>query len=255
MNQVFRFWVFLALGFAAAGVRMSTAAEPEHFYNAPENVNADPDYVPGPYALPEIQGAQTVYQAKHGELAAAHTLLDPNTLVTLNAGQVTFSALKNETAEVLGYFRNFFGVLTLQNEIPNRMDMVIDINSLDTAVPGRNHRILDLFFQSAKPEFGTAVVYFDQFDLEGKSFTELQDGMEHAVLASGKLTLNQVENTVKARLGITKSGSGWLVKTLEPLDLLISDFAFTDRIPDFLKACNHKALGNRVKVNVELMLK
>jgi len=255
MFKKIRLGLFVVLSFMAVGVQHTRAEEPENFYNAPENMNADPNYVPGPYALPEVHAAKTVYQAKSDELARAHSLLDANTRVTLNAGQVTFSALKNETAEVLGYFRGFFGVLTLAGGAPSRMDMVIDINSLDTAVPGRNNRILDLFFQSTKPELGTAAVYFDKFDLGGKVLSEMEDGTEYAISASGKLTLNQVEKEVEARLGVTKSGSGWVVKTLEPLDVFISDFALTERVPAFLMACNHKALGNRVKVNVELTLK
>jgi len=250
-----RLGLFVALSLTVLGAQASRAAEPEHFYNATEHVNPDPNYVPGDYALPEVHGARTVYQAKRDELSAAHALLDPDTLVTLNTGQVTFSALKNEAAEVLGYFRGFFGVLKLENGAPARMDMLIDINSLDTAVPGRNNRILDLFFQSSKPELGTAAVSFDQFDLEGRTLADMQEGTEYSLSASGKLTLNQVEKEVRARLGVTRTGSGWMVKTLEPLEILISDFAFTERVPAFLKACNHKALGNRVKVNVELMLK
>lgn len=255
MVKKFSFCMMLVIGFLAAGSAILQAAQPENFYNAPENVNPDPNYTPGPYTLPEVHGARTVYQTKRDALAAAHSLLDPGTLVTVNAGQVTFSALKNETAEVLGYFRGFFGVLTLEAGAPSRMDMVIDINSLDTAVPGRNNRILDLFFQSSKPELGTASVYFDQFDLGGKTFSEMQDGTEYAITASGKLTLNQVEKEVQARLGVTKVGSGWTVKTLAPLEVYISDFSLSERVPAFLKACNHKALGNRVKVNVELLLK
>jgi polyisoprenoid-binding protein YceI len=255
MFKEIRFGLFVALSLIAAGGQTVRAAEPEDFYNAPENINTDPNYVPGDYALPEVHGARTVYQAKRNELAGAHALLETNTLVTLNAGQITFSALKNETAEVLGYFRSFFGVLTLEGGEPSRMDMVIDINSLDTAVPGRNNRILDLFFQSANPELGTAAVYFDKFDLGGKVFSDMQDGTEYVILASGKLTLNQVEKEVRAHLGVTKSGSGWVVKTLEPLDVFIRDFALAERVPVLMKACNHKALGNRVKINVELMLK
>jgi hypothetical protein len=255
MFKRIRLGLWMVLGLMAAGTPALRAAEPEHFYNAPEHVNADPNYVPGDYALPEVHASRTMYQAKRDELANAQTLLDADTLVTLGAGQVTFSALKNEAVAVLGYFRGFFGVLKLEGGAPVRMDMVIDINSLDTAVPGRNNRILDLFFQSAKPELGFASASFDRFNLGGKTFSELQDGSEHAVIASGKLMLNQVEKEIQVRLGVTKTGAGWVVKTLEPLDIVISEYAFADRVPDFLKACNHKALGNRVNVNVELMLK
>jgi len=245
------------LGFIAL-TPMTQAAEttpPEQFYNDPEGIHSDPNYVPGEYALPEIHAAKTVYQAKSDELAQKQGLLDRSTLVTLAAGQVTFSAQKNETAQVLGYFRDFFGVLSLEGGVPARMEMVIDINSLDTAVPGRNNRIMDLFFQSAKPELGTAAVVFDRFDLGEKKFSEFKEGESYPVTVGGRLTLNQTERELTAKLSVMKHGSGWSVKTTEPLWILISDFGFSERVPAFLKACNHKALGNRVEVNVDLLLK
>ena len=113
MSKKIRITLVFALSLMSAGVQTVRAEESDNFYNAPENINTDPNYVPGAYALPEVQPARTVYQAKRDELAAAHDLLNANTLVTLNAGQVTFAALKNETVEVLGYFRGFFGVLTI----------------------------------------------------------------------------------------------------------------------------------------------
>ncbi len=231
------------------------AAAPEHFYNPPENINLDPAYVPGAYSTPETQPARTIYENAKQELATAVDFASGDHLFTQNGGDVTFTVIKNETASVLGYFREFFGVLKLVKGQPDSMVMVIDINSLDTAVPGRNNRLIDLFFRSTKPEFGTATVNFDKLDLGGKLLAQLKDGKAHPVRASGKIHLNGVDNPLTTELTLRKTGAVWSVKTAKPVDLLISDFAFTERIPDLLKACNHKSLGNHVAINVNLYLK
>ena len=248
----------VVVGFVLAmitGVLNISAAEPEHFYNPPENLNPDPSYTPGDYALPELHAARVIFQNVKEELTKQESLLDSNRLFTLNAGEITFTAVKNEKAEVLGYFRNFFGALTLAGGEPVRMDLVIDVNSLDTAVPGRNNRILDIFFQSAKPELGTARIVFDVFELGGLSFAALQDGSEHAISASGKIVLNQSEQPIRAALTVQKTGAVWSVTTAQPLDLSIADFNFGQRVYDLMKACNHKALGNTVKIKTQLYLK
>ncbi len=231
------------------------AAAPEHYYNPPENVNPDPAFTPGPYAAPEVHSARTIYENQKQALAAAEDLASPDALFTLNAGEVSFTAVKNEKATVLGYFRNFSGMLKLKDGVPASMTMVIDVNSLDTAVPGRNNRVLDLFFQSAKPELGTIFASFDQIELAGKTLKEIGDGLEHAVTASGKIKLNGVEKPLAAALTVQKKGAVWSVQSAQPFEVLISDFGFEERVPALLKACNHKALGNAVKVKVDLYLK
>ena len=231
------------------------AAAPEHFYNPPENINPDPAYTPGAYATPETQPARTVYLNQKQALATPEELTSADRLFTLNGSEVSFTAIKNEKAKVLGYFREFFGVLKVQKGVPASMTMVIDINSLDTAVPGRNNRLIDLFFESTKPEFGAASVDFDKLDLGGKTLAQLEDGKEHAVEASGKIKLNGVEGPLSAELTVQKTGAVLSVKTTKPVDLLISDFNFAHRIPDLLKACNHKSLGNHIAINVNLYLK
>lgn len=229
------------------------AQNPEHFYNAPENLNPDPNYVPGDFPLADVSQAKAVYQTKREALVKKLEAQKTNTVSTQDAGEIIFTSYKNETVAVLGYLRESFGVAEVDAAgDPLRVDMVLDINSLDTAVPGRNNRLLNIFFESMNPDYGTIEIVFDRFmtvvaeDIEGKP---------KAVTALGTLKMNGVEQEVSAELNITRTGDAWLVKSREPVVLLISDFNFGNRVYDLMKACNHKTLGNKVEVNVELNFK
>ena len=226
-------------------------APPKHFYNAPENINPDPNYVPGDYALQDIYAARTGYYAKKAELAAAAGTGDA---VTLGTGEISFTIAKNETAHVTGTLKEFLGTLKFGAGGPEKMEIILDVNSLETGVPGRNNRILDIFFQSMKPEWGTASAVFDHFDLGG-AFDAWKDGESREVRASGTLTLNGTARPVTATLTVRRRGQAWLVESSEPLTILLTDFGFENRIYDLMKACNHKSIGNAVEIKVKLELR
>lgn len=228
------------------------AEAPEHFSNPTENINPDPNHVPGEWPFPDPFEATTIYQTKKKELSAAFSPDDAENLFLLGIGEISFTTLKNETATVTGYFRNYAGAVRMAKKGPETVEVLVDINSIDTGVPGRNNRILDLFFQSQKAEFGTAVLRFDRFYLRGKSRKKLEDGKVHPIEAAGVITLNGVTRPIAAALEIQKAKGAWVVKSPTPIELLISDFAFGNRVYELMKSCNHKSLGNRVKVSVEL---
>jgi polyisoprenoid-binding protein YceI len=227
---------------------------PEHFYNPPENINPDPNYTPGDFQLPDTNNARGFYQTKKEELANVFSA-DGSNLVTLAVGEVSFSSTKNETASVLGYFRNYFGVVQADPEGHfKQMDLIVDINSLDTAVPGRNNRILALLFESQDPEKGVATLQFDRLE-EFPTFREVHEGDPYEVKASGRMILRGVTKTLSASLQIEKRGSLWAVETREPIVVFLSDFGFENQVYAMMKSCNHQSLGNAVKVNVKLYFK
>ena len=227
----------------------------EHFYNDPSNIHPDPDYVPGDFPLGDVYAAKTIYFLKKAVLAESLIEGGEGVVSTLGVGEVSFSIAKNESAEVLGYFRDYLAVISMNKEGPERMEMLIDINSLDTAVPGRNNRILNLFFRSMESDLGDAVVVFDQFDLGKRSFKSWREGKTYSIQASGSIVLNGVARNISATLEVTPKNRGWVVETQEPIALLISDFQFGSRIYDLMKSCNHKSVGNTVGVRVQLYFK
>lgn len=232
----------------------SAEASPAHFDNDPQFINGDPNYVPGPYPLEDVSQAKAFFQSKQAALVAAAEEGETR-IFSLPDGEITFQVVKNEKTNVLGHFRNYFSLVRLAGGAPKAMDLLVDINSLDTAVPARNNRILMIFFESVKPDFGTALIHFDSFDLGGKTLDQLEEGPIYPLKASGTMTLNQVTKPVVANLHLRKQKDLWLVETAEPIRLFISEFDFKNRIYDLMKACNHKSISNVVEINAKLSLK
>ena len=242
--------------FGRADTRHGETQEvPERYYNDPANVNPDPDYTPGDFPLGDVYEAKTIYYLKKGVLAESLIEGGEGAISTLGLGEISFSSVKNESAEVLGYFRDYLAIASMGKQGPERLEMLIDINSLDTAVPGRNNRILNLFFHSMKGALGHAVVVFDQFDWGKRSFKSWREGKTYSIRASGSIMLNGVTRELSAMLDVTPRNRGWVVETQEPIALLISDFQFGNRVYDLLKSCNHKSIGNSVGIRVQLYFK
>jgi polyisoprenoid-binding protein YceI len=221
-----------------------------HFKNDPRYINPDPNYVPGDYPLAEVGNARAVYHFKKAELAQA--ALEENTAVSLDVGEIKFTSIKDATIPVEGYFRSYFGVIRFERRTISSVEMVIDINSLDTAVPGRNNRILNVFFESMRPELGTAELRFTSIELENGSLSDLRDGASVTARASGTITMNDVARDLRANIRIGRQRNTWVVESAQPIMLLISDFGFGGRVAELMKVCNHRSVGNAVNVHVKL---
>ncbi|HWP81143.1 MAG TPA: YceI family protein [Bacteroidota bacterium] len=224
-----------------------------YFQNDPKYIHPDTTYVPGDYPLAEVGNARAVYYTLRQELERA--VVDPTALVSLPSGEIAWTSFKDGGKSVLGYFRNYFGVVRLTSKGITEATLVIDVNSLDSAIPGRNNRILNFFFESMKPEFGTAELKLTQFRMKEGSLKQAEGGKEQAVEASGTLTLNGVTKEITTSLALVKQGKTWSITTRVPLTLLISDYAFGARVFTLMKECNHRSLGNLVKVNAKLFFR
>lgn len=245
----------LVFCFAFLYSALALAEAPEHYYNPPENINPDSNYTPGDFPLADIAQSEMVYHAKKTELAAKQDVTNPKHVTTLGSGEITFSSIKNETKPVLGYFHDFWGLAVLGENGPESVELVIDVNSLDTGVPGRNHRILNLFFESMKPEWGTVVVNFSSFDLGGLGWADFTDGVTHSLSAAGTVILNGVTRPITVKLNAAVQNNTWVIESAEPLKLLISDFDFGERTLELMRSCNHASLGNAVEIKVKLYFK
>lgn len=235
---------------------LGLAEAPKHFYNDPENLHSDPNYVPGDYALGETHTSKTFYYHKKTQMFDESQILQKNALYSLGLGEVKFTSLKNEEAKVTGYFKNYFARTLIKEGAIDRVEMLIDVNSLDTGIPGRNNRILDIFFNSLNPDFGTITINFTAFHFSGdETFESLQPGIEYDVRASGVLSLNGINRPLMANFSIQQTEGIWQVKSTEPVVLKISDFDFGERIYQLMESCNHASLGNEVSVEVVLYFK
>lgn len=225
---------------------------PEHYVNKKENLNPDPNYTPGDYPAPETAAAKKAYEEKKKSVAEG---AGDGALVTQGGGELTFGIAKNEKKRVFGYFRNYHGVVKMSDKGPQSVELVVDVNSLDTAVPGRDNRIKKLFFESMKPDLGTAVLKLDEIDLGGKEWGAIQK--EGGTLSSkGSLMLNGKSAPVMAKLSVKPAeGGGLSVQTAEPVLIKISDFGFGDRPYTLMKECNHKSMGNVVDLGAKITVK
>ena len=93
------------------GTSFTWAQVPDHYFNDPKLINPDPNYTPGDYPLQDINDAKTFYQIAKEELITSGDALKGNLAFSLGLGEITYSSIKNETANVLGYFRNYSAVL------------------------------------------------------------------------------------------------------------------------------------------------
>jgi len=229
------------------------AKDETHFFNPIENFNRDPNYVPGQYDKQDTNMAESAYYLKQSEYVDKSKGSDH--LVVLGGGDITFSSTKNESAEVLGYFREYYGYVDVANDMPKAMFLVINVNSLDTSVPGRNNRILDLFFRSFEPELGKIVVEFKTIEVSGKTLSELSDGQEHTVDVRGNVFLNGQRKEVKASVTIKRQQGAWHAYTAKPITLFLSDFNYEKEVYALMKSCNHKSISDKVDVMINVYLK
>ncbi|OGW82982.1 MAG: hypothetical protein A2Z83_01245 [Omnitrophica bacterium GWA2_52_8] len=234
--------------------RPCLAQQTEPYVNPSENINPDPNYVPGDYVMPDTNQSRIVYETAKAELANLAVGLDSQTATTLGLGEIKFRSIKNETAEVLGYFRHYFGLVRFKDGEFGTLDMVVDINSLDTGVPGRNNRVLDILLQSAVPELGVVKIHFEEFRIEGgeSSLGALQPGKSYAASASGSLVLNGRTLPVQAVLSVVKKENGWVVETTAQIPVRLSDLGYGARVYDLMRSCNHKSISDTVEIGVKL---
>lgn len=225
---------------------------PKHFFNEKENLNPDPNYVPGDYPAPDTAAAEKAYEEAKKKVAEG---AGEGALVTQEGGELTFGIAKNEEKRVFGYFRKYHGVVQMSEKGPASVRLAVDVNSLDTAVPGRDNRIKAIFFESMKPDLGTAMLTLDQIDLGGKEWSAIQK--EGGTLSSkGTLMLNGKSAPVSAKLSVKPAeGGGLSLETAEPVLIKISDFAFGKRMYSLMKECNHASMGNVVDLGAKLTLK
>jgi hypothetical protein len=245
--------VLLMMACLRQGAGTAAEAPPAHFYNAPENLHADPNHVPGDFDMPDTNNARSAYNLRKEALAGPADVFDEKRLFTFGPGELSFSSMKNEAVPVLGYFRNYAGSAVLGDNALQSVEVIVDLNSLDTGVPGRNNRLMAVFFESMRPELGWAEIRFDEFDAAGGDLAAL--GAGGRLEARGKITLNNKVMPLAAVLNVTRQGAVWAVETAEPVRLLISDFGFDGRIYELMKTCNHKSMSNAVEVRVKLFFK
>jgi hypothetical protein len=106
-----------------------------------------------------------------------------------------------------------------------------------------------------RPELGTADLRLSEFRMKDGSLRTAESGRKQVVQASGTITLNGTTREIRTELAVEKQGKTWLISTQNPMTLLICDFFSGARVFNLMKECNHRSLGNAVKVNAKLFFR
>ena len=249
--------ILFACGFFAGALCAAEApTPPEHFYNPPENLNPDPAYLPGGFPMPDQTAALADYQAQKDKLML-QPLQPGDELfgVGEDVSELKMTAIKNETTPVLAYFRRFGGYLLFRGGAFSGAGLLVSLNAFDSGVPGRDGRVMTIFFRSFDPRFSSARIRLDELVEGPAALKELADGKAHEVGAKGTLTLNGVTKPIQPAIRVQWSENQWTVSSVSPLEILLSDFDLDDQAPALMKACNHKAIGNRIALEWNVVLK
>lgn len=222
-------------------------------YSNPKYKN-DPDFVPDlNYPAPDTTDAEE----KFHEMVSN---LDPDGDFILDVvkedeeGELTWTATKDKSTEVLGYFRNVEGYIAFQEGKFSLAELLIDVNSIDSSIPSRDFRIQNLFFKSFLPEMSTGILVLDKILSGSPYLSAIQNGATHDIVVGGLFTLGGETIPVKIELQVQWDAEKEriLVKTIKPLLLYASDLGLDKNFPALMEECNHKYLANEVKINCKL---
>jgi len=239
--------LFVGIGFTGAHAAKNA---PEHYINKGP-VNSDPDYIPGDYPAPDVNAALDSYDDMVDNLDPRGDVLD---VMREEGDEITWTAIKNKTASVLGYFRTYDGYISFKNGKFSKAELLISVNSLDSAIPGRDNRIKSIFFESMKPHLGTAVLVLDKIKRGTPYFSSIQNGAAHRIRVGGYFTYGSITLPVSVVLELVWDNANEIlsVETVEPLELLISDLKLGENVSPLMLECNHKSMGNLVKITCKL---
>ncbi len=145
---------------------------------------------------------------------------------------------ESQTFENLQAFVDNSGIATL----------AIDLNTVDTGIPGRDQRIRDhLFTSSILP-----TLYFTtQVDMT--MVADIQPGEARPMILDGRLTLNGVSNDITAEVIVVRSTDDRItVRTARPVIVSAADFELTGGIEILRGLAGLSAIGQTVPVYFNL---
>lgn len=232
-----------------------TGDVPERFVNPPENIDPDPNYIPGDYALPDVTQALSFFRTACRRLDEMEIKKEDKLFRVKKAGEIRVTVTKNQSVPVLAYFREFDGYILFRNGVFSETKLIISLNSWDTAVPGRDNRVRALLFESMLAEKAVATLHLTHIGSDSIELDKLKDQSPLTVQVSGVLAVGGIVKPVRAVIEIDWGRGKWKVKQAEPLEILISDFDLGEKALALMKACNHKSIENKVLVEWELEFK
>ncbi len=201
---------------------------------------------PGKEAYGKIAGARegALGQACAADAAKVYQL-DPA------VSRVGFVSYKNESLPVPGKIGDIHGYAVL-GEKP-ALSLWANLLTVNTGSKGRDARLATLFFEGE--EDANAVLTFEAESLEGlPAKLPTEEGASVEVLVKGKLTLHGKTVPLSVPLVITRKGEFWQAEEKGVTLIQFGLFDLIKPLEALLTACNHKAMGTAVALDLDLKI-
>ena len=156
---------------------------------------------------------------------------------------IEFISIKNNQIPENHNFQKISGNITSEGLV----NVIIDLDSVDTKIPIRNERMRNLFFETKLFPSATFSAQIPATDLnfEGKHF--------RVVEVNGRLKLHGMEADLKSRVTILNKNNTLRVITNYPILIAAEDFNLTAGIASLKKIAGLDAISSIVPVSLDLV--
>lgn len=171
---------------------------------------------------------------------------------SLNTSILYLTTLKDGGIPVKGSLNIAQGSLDLSGKSSPALSLTIDLESFDSGLPLRNERVRQIFFNSDKKEFSTAVLTVDSFPADVVKKLRDEKGLTE-VIVDGNLDFHGKKQKLSVKLGVSVTPAGRLaVKSVTPVEVKISDWPLADNLKSLMQVCGHQKIDNVVTVDVNV---
>ena len=156
---------------------------------------------------------------------------------------IEFISIKNNQIPENHNFQKISGNITSEGLV----NVIIDLDSVDTKIPIRNERMRNLFFETKLFPSATFSAQIPPADLnfEGKHF--------QVVEVNGRLKLHGMEADLKSRVTILNKNNTLRVITNYPILIATEDFNLTAGVASLQKIAGLDAISSIVPVSLDLV--
>lgn len=168
-----------------------------------------------------------------------------------DASWVSVRTLKNGFVPVKGTLNFSKGTLDL-NDLKNFLELKVNLLSWDSGLSQRDSRVKSVFFAASESN-SEAVFKVTEVSPEIiDGFRKEKSFQKYSV--KGQLTLAGKTTKVRAILNGSFDQKGRLrIKSLNPIELKISELGLSDNLKKLIEICNHRSVENVVELNVDVV--
>ena len=169
-----------------------------------------------------------------------------NAAWTLNnqASRLSFISIKKDSVAEVHKFTHLSGSV----DDAGKVEVMIQLASVDTAVPIRDERMREILFQTNVFPTANVTAKVDPALLSGLTVGQVHEGDVEFTLS-----LHGQEKTVKASVSVVKlEDGGLLVSSIQPIIISAADFQLSGGVEELRKIAGLPSISTAVPVNLAL---